>query len=170
MSFYFLMGKETTQSNQTKIEKKVFKLDVDLLDVRSEYPNTFLYMFLATTNAFGDNVDSIHFKHGDEELPKINAEKSELALVHNIYPFGYQRPQGVHFLRPDILILSSFTKDTTKPLSVKAINGDAVLIVKEPVKISEDEYLNGGYQKIDDKDQVEINEEVNAIYKGRIAC
>ena len=49
-------------------------------------------------------------------------------------------------------------------------SGGSMSIVKEPVQISEDEYLNGGYQKIDEKDQVEINEEVNAIYKGCIAC
>ena len=170
MSFYYSMEKETIQENQPTSEKKVFKLDVDLLALRAENPNTFVYMFLATTNAFGENVDSIHFIHGEEELPKFNAEKSEFALIHDIYPKNYQRPQGVQFLRPDIWVLSSFVQKNSKPLIVKAIKGEEILFVKEPVQISEDEYLNGGYQKIDEKDQVEINEEVNAIYKGWIAC
>lgn len=169
MNFFYLMEKETIQANQTTTEKKVFKLDVDLLSLRSEFPNAFVYMFLATTNAFGEKVDSIHFIHGEEQLPTMNAEKSEFALVHNIYPRDYQRPQGVEFLRPDLLLLSSFIRNTSKSLRVKAIYGDSILIVNEPVQISEDEYLNGGYQMIDDKDQREINEEVNAIYKGRIA-
>lgn len=166
MSFYYSMEKETTQENQTSSEKKVFMLDVDLVPLRSECPNTFVYMFLATTNAFGEKVDSIQFMHGEEVLPKINEEKSEFALVHNIYPRNYHRPQGVEFLRPDLLLLSSFLRNTSKPLSVKAFYGDTILIVKEPVQISEDDYLNGGFQKIDDKDQRDINEEVNAIYRG----
>lgn len=170
MSFYYSIEKNTTHADRTTTEKKVFMLDIDLLALRSENPTAFLYMFLATTNAFGENVDSIHFIHGDKELPKFNAEKSEFALIHDIYPKNYQRPQGVAFLRPDILVLSSFVQQNSKPLSVKAINGDRILIVKEPVRISEDDYASGVYQKIDDKDQREIREEINAIYKRRVAC
>lgn len=170
MSFYFSLDKVTKHGDQTSVEKKVLKLDVDLLALRSEYPNAFLYMFLATTNAFGEDVDKISFLHGDEELPQLNKKNSELVLIHNIYDCKYKRPSNVSFLRPDILILSTFVRDQAKPLGVKAVKGDMVLVLNEPVQISEDEYLNGGFQKIDDKDQREINEEVNAIYKGRIAC
>lgn len=170
MSHYFSLDKVTTQANNTSIEKKVIKLDVDILALREEHPSTYLYMFLATTNAYGEQVDSISFMHGDEELPKINAEKSELALIHDIYPRGYKRPQGVNFLRPDLLILSSLVREKTKKVALKAIKGDSILILNEPLQISEQEYLNSNYQKADEKDQCEINEEVNAIYKGRIAC
>lgn len=170
MTHYFSLDKITTQGDKTSIENKVIKLDVDLLALREKHPKTYLYMFLATTNAYGETVDSISFIHGDKELPKHNVEKSELALIHNIYPRGYKRPNGVSFLRPDLLILSSFVREKNKKVAVKAILGDSVLILNEPLQISEQAYFNGHYDKVDEKDQREISEEINAIYKGRIAC
>lgn len=170
MGFYFTLDKVTTQGQQTSIEKKAIQLDVDILSLRQSNPNAYLYMFLATTNAFTDQVDTVSFMHGDEQLPRFNSEKSELELLHTIYDAHYQRPPHIHFLRPDLIILSSFFKDTSKPIAVKAEAKDVVLILNEPVMITEAEYLNGSIDLVDPQIQLEINEELTQIFKGSVSC
>lgn len=167
MTFFYRLQKTTSENSQVVIENRAIQLNVDLIAMRKDKPQTYLYMFLAMTNIYGGAVDSIRFVYGDQELQMIDNAKSELALIHHIYREGYKRPDNVHFLRPDLLLMSKFMSDWSKNVALKAIIGDSHLIIDEPIQITKEQFESGEFNMADPVDAQQIFDEINALFEGR---